>query len=494
MQRDWGKRFGLPLVEKIKSQYPNCIIDTLVFKINTYNLIKDRKDLFNKIWLGYKYDDNINEKNFHQDLENISIEDIENTLQIDSVWKNLIHIDRNLVYTPGVKWRYSFRKQVSDKEALNIVKLNFLLVKNEIFGNKKPDIVIFPNVGSIFHNVLYHYAKVNNVECWSAYSARLSNRLMLNNSIDVSFKHIFKDFEKFVPNASSLEFSKNYLENFRKEIIRPAHSDFKNDPYFTSYNQFKRQLIKLIKLPKKTTMTFIRNLNKLNPKVYRTADNIKARHVFLNFFSESYNLLSLKIIKYDDLSQLGKFAFFPLHVQPEISTNLLSPLFTNQFDLVRKIAISLPFGITLVVKEHPLMIGRKKKKYYEKLKSLPNVKLINHNIATNDIIKNKNCDTVTVISGTAGFEAALLGKKVIQFSDTYLKLLPNVRVLTDMSKFTEEYKKIGEFDEKKTLSILAKLYENSFEEHYDRQNITLDPKPYIDLMMKKIKKISLSQN
>lgn len=63
-----------------------------------------------------------------------------------------------------------------------------------------------------------------------------------------------------------------------------------------------------------------------------------------------------------------------------------------------------------------------------------------------------------------------------------------------MSKFTEEYKKIGEFDEKKTVSILAKLYENSFEEHYDRQNITLDPKPYIDLMMKKIKKISLSQN
>ena len=179
MQRDWGKRIGLPLVEKIKSQYPNCIIDTLVYKINTYNSIKDRKNLFNKIWLGYKYDDNINEKNFHQNLENISIEDIENTLQIDSVWKNLIHIDRNLVYTPGVKWRYSLRKQVSDKEALNIVKLNFLLVKNEIFGNKKPDIVIFPNVGSIFHNVLYHYAKVNNVECWSTYSARLSNRLML---------------------------------------------------------------------------------------------------------------------------------------------------------------------------------------------------------------------------------------------------------------------------------------------------------------------------
>lgn len=494
MQRDWGKSVGLPLVEKIKSQYPNCIVDTLVYKINTYNLIKNRKDLFNKIWLGYKYDDKINDKNFNQNFKNISIEEIENTLQIDSVWKDLIHIDRSLIYTPGVKWRYSLRKQVSDKEALNIVKLNFLLVKNEIFGDNKPDIVILPNVGSLFHNVLYHYAKVNDVKCWSTYKSRLSNRQMLNNSIDMSFKYIFKDFEKFKPQAKSLEFAKNYLENSRKEIRGPAESDFKNDPYFSSFNQFKRQLIKFIKLPKKTITTFFKNLNKLNPTVYRTLDNIKARHVFLNFFSETYNLLCLKIIKYDSLDKLGKFAYFPLHVQPEISTNLLAPLFTNQFELIRQIAISLPYGITLVVKEHPLMIGRRKKKYYEKIQSLPNVKIINHNVETNEIINNKNCELVTVISGTAGFEAALLGKKVIFFSDTYCRLLPNVSVLTDMTNFTEEYKKIGQFDENKTILLISKLYENSFEEHYDRNNITLDPKPYIDSIMEKIKKINLSHN
>ena len=494
MQRDWAKYFGLPLMESIKKEYPNCSIDTLAYKINTYNLIKERKDLFNKIWLGYKYDDKINDKEYQQSLKDITIKNIENSLQIDSVWKDLIHKDRNLVYTPGIKWKYSLKKQVSDDDALKIVKLNYLLVKNEIFGDIKPDIIILPNIGSIFHNVLYNYAKVNQVDCWSTYSARLSNRLLLNNSWDVSFKDVFKDFEKFKPNSYSIDFSKKYLENFRNEVIRPAHSDFKNDPHFSPYNQFKRQLIKLIKLPKKVVMTYFRNLNKLNPNVYRTLDNIKARQVFLNFFAECYCLLSLKLMKFDNINKIGKFAYFPLHVQPEISTNLLAPLFTNQFELIRQIAISLPHGITLVVKEHPLMIGRRKKKYYEKIQSLPNVKIINHDVETNEIINNKNCELVTVISGTAGFEAALLGKKVIQFSDTYLKLLPNVSVLTDLTKFTGEYKKIGKFDEEKTILMLAKLYENSFEEHYDRFKITKNPQPYIDSIMDKIKKISLKNN
>ena len=136
MQRRWARLYGFPLVESIKKKYPDCIIDTIAYKIGTYNLVKKRKDLFNKIWLGYKYDDNINDINYSKDFDKISIEEIEKDLQIDSVWKNLIHVDRSIIYTPGRKWRYSYRQQVSDDDALKIVKLNYLLVKNEIFGYK----------------------------------------------------------------------------------------------------------------------------------------------------------------------------------------------------------------------------------------------------------------------------------------------------------------------------------------------------------------------
>ena len=72
MQRDWARYYGLPLMESIKKEYPKCSIDTLAYKISTYNLIKDRKDLFNNVWLGYKYDDNIYNKNIKKIRENIN--------------------------------------------------------------------------------------------------------------------------------------------------------------------------------------------------------------------------------------------------------------------------------------------------------------------------------------------------------------------------------------------------------------------------------------
>ena len=164
-------------------------------------------------------------------------------------------------------------------------------------------------------------------------------------------------------------------------------------------------------------------------------------------------------------------------------------MFTNLFELIRQIAISLPSGMSLVVKEHPIMLGRRSKKYYEKLKLLPNVKLINPNILTNDVINNENCELVTVVSGTSGFEAALLGKKVIQFSDSFYKMLPNVKFVTDLTKLTEEYSKIENFDKELTTKMLSKLYENSFELSYSlayRQK-KVDPTPYVDAMMVKIR-------
>ena len=66
-------------------------------------------------------------------------------------------------------------------------------------------------------------------------------------------------------------------------------------------------------------------------------------------------------------------------------------------------------------------------KNIEKLKLLPNVKLINPNILTNDVINNENCELVTAVSGTSGFEAALLGKSYSIFRQLY-KMLPNVKV------------------------------------------------------------------
>ena len=38
-----------------------------------------------------------------EEINKISVEYIEKELNIDSIWKNIIYVDRNLVFTPGKK-------------------------------------------------------------------------------------------------------------------------------------------------------------------------------------------------------------------------------------------------------------------------------------------------------------------------------------------------------------------------------------------------------
>lgn len=488
MQREWAKLYGIPLMEEIKNKFPDCEIDTIAYKISTFNYVKTRKDLFNKIWHGYKYDDKINDKKIKEKINKISVEYIEKELNIDSIWKNIIYVDRNLVFTPGKKNRYSYRQQVSDEDAISIAKLNFLLIKNEIFSENQPDLVILPNFGSIFHNILFHYCKSKKIECWIPQQSKISNRMILINNIDYSFDNIFKNYEKYIPKKESIEFSKKYINDNRKEIIKPVHFRKSNKNLtFNFNNQYFKFAFGIIKLPIKLVIKFCLNLNKLNPKVYRTLDNIKVSDILFTFFKSNFTIIRLNLFKYNDLNKIEKYAYFPLHVQPEVSTNLWAPIFSNQFDLIRQIAISLPLGLTLVVKEHPIMIGKRPINFYKKLKKLPNVKLIDYRIDTNKIINNINCDLITVISGTTGFEAALLGKKVIQFSKTFMSVLPNVSVITDLTKFTKELKKIKEFNEDQTIKLISNIYENSFELSYSlAYRKKIDPKPYIDAMMEKI--------
>ena len=73
--------------------------------------------------------------------------------------------------------------------------------------------------------------------------------------------------------------------------------------------------------------------------------------------------------------------------------------------------------------------------------------------------------------------------------------MPNVKILTDLTKFTEEYNKMKNYSDEKNILMLSKLYENSFELSYSlAYRKKIDPKPYVDAMMTKIKKLSRDIN
>jgi len=121
-----------------------------------------------------------------------------------------------------------------------------------------------------------------------------------------------------------------------------------------------------------------------------------------------------------------------LLLQPEENIDLISTKFNNQIETARQVAMSLPANMTLVVKDHPHMSDKRSTSYLEKIKHLPNVKLVDCRIPSWKIFEKAKI--VIATSGTTVFEAAILNKYTIQLGKLgTIRMLPNVIYQPDLS-------------------------------------------------------------
>ncbi|MGC1107215.1 MAG: hypothetical protein WA876_11815 [Candidatus Acidiferrales bacterium] len=109
--------------------------------------------------------------------------------------------------------------------------------------------------------------------------------------------------------------------------------------------------------------------------------------------------------------------YFPLHVQPEFTTNVRAPFFTNQIALIENISKSVPAGYQVLVKEHPGMKGERNLSYYRNLRKLHNVQLLSPLLDSHDLIQASAA--VLTITGSSAWEAVLYEKPVVSFGPLY---------------------------------------------------------------------------
>jgi hypothetical protein len=132
------------------------------------------------------------------------------------------------------------------------------------------------------------------------------------------------------------------------------------------------------------------------------------------------------VCRYDSLEDIkGKIAFYPLHVQPEASIDVLGSFFSDQLKLIRDIRRALPFDVTLVIKEHPNFLGQRGPSFFRRLRRLPNVRLIPHTVSSFDVYNRASL--VLTVTGTAAYEAGLLGIPAITFAPMFFSGLSTVR-------------------------------------------------------------------
>ena len=164
---------------------------------------------------------------------------------------------------------------------------------------------------------------------------------------------------------------------------------------------------------------------------------------------------------YDD----APFVYFPLHLEMERTLLISAPYFTNQLEVIRNIAQSLPINFKLFVKEHPLQLARgwRSPNEYREIMKIPNVTLLHPSVDKNELYQK--CSLIITIAGSAGFEGLFYGKPVITFIDLNFSLLNSVDTITNLAELPKMIenslsKKIDPSDLDRFVTLLEKSTTN----------------------------------
>ncbi|MGH2844976.1 MAG: hypothetical protein ACRDL0_02955, partial [Thermoleophilaceae bacterium] len=105
------------------------------------------------------------------------------------------------------------------------------------------------------------------------------------------------------------------------------------------------------------------------------------------------------------------YLYFPLHVVDDYKIARVVPHCADQAAIVEQVAAALPYGHELVVKEHPMSIGRNPLGFLRRLRRIENVRLVDPHTSSHELIEASA--GVVVISSTVGLEALLYRKPVL---------------------------------------------------------------------------------
>lgn len=129
-----------------------------------------------------------------------------------------------------------------------------------------------------------------------------------------------------------------------------------------------------------------------------------------------------------DLSR--QFVYFPLHMQPELTTSALGGDYSDQLLALEHLSSYLPDGWYIYAKENPKQTRRQREElFYKRLQRIPKVIYIHPAVNTHTLIKH-SC-FVASINGTVGWEAIQAGKPALVFGKAWYRSLPGVFEFSD---------------------------------------------------------------
>ncbi|MFH0804162.1 MAG: hypothetical protein V1896_00995 [Candidatus Zambryskibacteria bacterium] len=463
-QRGWAINIGHFLAKKLQSE--GCKLAAFTLKRTTHEFIVNQKEVTYDLTISNDEIESRPKEYLGED--SYTLAEIEEALGVESIWPIVMSL-RNHVRSYKDKFYYGSKQNVSDGGIIDYVMAVYKCIKF-IFEQFSPDLIISPVFVGFPHIMFNLYAKKKGVTMLGTADSKISGMSLFSHDY-LEDSGVFWNRVDLLnagnEKSQNQERAKKYIAEFRKNFKYPTF--IKKEPpktllqkirhFGSPYYHILRWYIK-------------RPINELKSTGI-TIDFRPPRIILRDHYCKDRYTKFMNNFEYYPLNKIRKFVYFPLQVQPEASTDVSAPYFTNQMETARQIAMSLPDDYTLVVKEHPTMLGYQSPSYIEKLARTVNVKLIDYKISTEEVLKR--CDLVISLSSTTLAEAAFLNKPAIQLSNLGITLkLPNIFKHTDMTTLTAKIKEVlkkdlsGKEYERRLENYVSAVYDTGFDVNYSK--------------------------
>ena len=346
----------------------------------------------------------------------------ENKLSPAAIW-NAIIADRRLIYGRKSKYTQDYRVHFTDEQLWSIA-YHFIKAFEDLLDRIQPDVIIGFTPVTFGEMLGLEIAASRGIPTLQLHSSRIKNYFALHDVVSGTSRHFYDLMEKHNFRAETLATANEIIDEASKKglVYEGANKTIASGRPLDFVAAAKTFPAAAVREAQKFCDPVLKHDHHdpgyIVPWVYtKLLQPLKERWVKMRLSSHK------RVVKPENIADLGEFCFFPLQSEPEVSLQVLGrPYHKNQIELLRNLAASLPAGMKLLVKEHPRSMGLRPYNYYKALFEIPNLYLADVHAPSIPMVNASKF--VGIISGTIGFEAVMMGKPVLILGHPKYEAIP----------------------------------------------------------------------
>jgi len=310
---------------------------------------------------------------------------------------------------------FDFHKFSSD-EILSIVE-QICKFYEKLFEEVNPDFFI-TKLTAFHHLELFRkMCEFHNVKILMLSSPKIPKKNIISEN-DTKFDYVTSLENIDCANKSFSELRTELQLLNEKTSIKDQGLNYWKEHASNSKLKNIRTFLHYIKSSEKNTKTHFNYYGRTKSRVIQNTIDLSLRVKRREYFMNQH------LIRNPSLD--FPFVYFPLGIVLERHILIGAPYYTNQVELVRHIAKSLPVGYRLLVKEHPIQKSREWRPIseYKQILDMPNVTLIHPSFSDQEL--QKKCSLLISTAGGSAFEGTFYEKPSIIFGDAIYSYLPSV--------------------------------------------------------------------